>query len=132
MTATTVANGYPADWKQVSKRVRERAGNRCECMGECGLHKDHPGPRRCVEMNGQPAKWAKGKVMLTAAHLDAAGGPCTCKADTGKKCGIDSHIKAMCQRCHLRMDMPHHVINARNTRAKKKLDRQPLLIEPSK
>lgn len=31
---------YPADWPQISLAIKERAGWRCECRGECGL--DHP------------------------------------------------------------------------------------------
>jgi hypothetical protein len=31
---------YPADWKQISERIRfTRAGRMCECRGECG--RDH-------------------------------------------------------------------------------------------
>lgn len=107
---------YPKNWKAVSLRVRARAGNRCECAGECGLHRTTPGPRRCIEVNGGPAKWAKGKVVLTVAHLNADGGPCRCDP----LCGNDEHLKAMCQRCHLRYDTAMHVRNARRTvRAKK-------------
>lgn len=105
MTATTVANGYPADWPEVSKRIRERSGGRCECEGECGLHRDHPGPRRCEERNGQRAKWAAGVVILTVAHLNHT--PADCR---------DENLKAMCQRCHLRYDVDHH----RDTRSKRK------------
>src|SRR5438105_3261737 len=100
---------YPANWREISRHIRfDVAKGRCQCTGECGLHHG----RRCVEMDGQPAIWARGKVMLTAAHLDAAGGPCQCAADTGKKCGNPEHLKAMCQRCHCRMDAPAHAANA--------------------
>lgn len=93
------ASDYPPDWKEISHRIRfERAKGRCECTGECGLHKTAPGPRRCTEINGRLAKWARGKVMLTTAHL--------CKCDP--LCGNEDHLKAMCNRCHLRVDMPHH------------------------
>ena len=34
----------------------------------------------------QPAKWAKGRVVLTTAHL--------CKCDP--PCAIPEHVKAMC------------------------------------
>lgn len=27
---------YPADWKAISAAIKARAGNRCECEGECG------------------------------------------------------------------------------------------------
>lgn len=100
---------YPADWETFSLGIRQgRAGNRCECEGECGLHGPSlfkAGKRRCVEVNSQPAKWAKGTVMLTVAHLNAPGGPCQCEP----KCAIPEHVKAMCQRCHLRYDIELHV-----------------------
>jgi hypothetical protein len=107
---------YPKDWKAISQRIRfERAKGRCECTGECGLHKDNPGPRRCTERHGEPAKWAKGKVILTVAHLDAPGGPCTCP----DPCGNEHHLKAMCQRCHLRYDLPRHRASSAATRKAK-------------
>ena len=109
---------YPADWKTVSKWVREvRAGNRCECHGECGLHKTTGGPRRCVERNGEPAKWARGKVVLTVAHI------CICNP----VCSNPEHLKAMCQRCHLRLDAPLHAKNSKATREKKKWKNQEAL-----
>ena len=93
---------YPKDWKAISLRIRvERAKGQCECMGHCGLH---PG-KRCEERQGQPAKWAKGNVILTVAHLD----------HTPEHCD-DSNLKAMCQRCHLRYDAAHHRKNAEQTR----------------
>jgi hypothetical protein len=111
---------YAEGWKEFSRRIRfERARGQCECEGECGLHRTNPGPRRCVERNGEPAVWAGGKVMLTVAHLDAVGGPCDCHAREGIKCVIDSHVKAMCNRCHLRMDVDQHKANARRNRANK-------------
>jgi hypothetical protein len=103
------AGRYPKDWKRISAAIRERAGNRCECEGECGLHRDHPGPRRCCELNGEPAKWAKGKVVLTVAHLNHQ--PEDCRPE---------NLKAMCQRCHLRYDQEHHQRNAHETRRRKK------------
>ena len=112
---------YPDNWKEISHRVRfERAKGQCECCGECGLHRTSPGPRRCTEINGQIGNWMRGKVMLTVAHLDYANGPCKCFEETGKKCGILEHLKAMCQRCHLRIDIPHHTRNAARTRYQKK------------
>lgn len=56
-------------------------------------------------------------VILTVAHLDHEGGVCDCKARTGLKCANPAHVKALCQSCHLRLDMPKHIENARRTRA---------------
>jgi hypothetical protein len=104
---------YPSTWKEFSRWIRyERAQGRCECEGECGLHRTHPGPRRCTERDGEPAQWAKGIVVLTVAHLNATGGPCQCDP----LCATDAHVKAMCQRCHLRYDVKLHMRNAYATR----------------
>lgn len=94
---------YPGNWEAIVAKVAKRAGGRCECTGECGLHKTTGGPRRCVERNGQPAKWAKGKIVLTTAHL------CDCQP----LCGNPEHLKHHCQRCHLRYDVPLHTRHRR-------------------
>lgn len=84
---------YPKDWKAISLRIRlERAGNRCECNGECGC--DHDGGR-CDAVNYEPHPLTGSKVILTVAHLDHVPENCA-----------DDNLKAMCQRCHNRYDMP--------------------------
>jgi len=103
------AKRYPKDWKAISTAIRERAQGRCECEGECGLHRTHPGPRRCTERHNEPAQWAKGKIILTVAHLNHQ--PEDCRPE---------NLKAMCQRCHLRYDHDHHQINAAATRRAKR------------
>ena len=55
------------------------------------------------------AQWAKGRVILTVAHLD--------HDPSNNK---DSNLKAMCQRCHLRYDKDQHGFNASLTRDRKK------------
>jgi hypothetical protein len=98
---------YPAHWDILSASIRsERAGNRCECTGECGLHRTHPGPRRCTERNREPAQWAKGRIILTVAHL------CACDP----LCADPAHLLALCQRCHLRLDSTLHAQHAAETR----------------
>lgn len=100
---------YPHHWEMFSAYIRHVvAGDQCQCMGECGLHRTHPGPRRCEEVNYQPARWARGRVILTVAHL------CTCDP----LCTVESHVKAMCQRCHLRTDTVIHAQHAAETRRK--------------
>ena len=84
---------YPKNWAYISRAIRDRAENRCECEGECGLHHG----RRCVERNGEAAQFARGFVVLTVAHLDHTPEDCR-----------DENLKAMCQRCHLRYDIDHH------------------------
>jgi hypothetical protein len=98
---------YPSNWKQIRAQILARAENQCECVGECGLHRLNPGPRRCEERNGQPATWALGGVVLTVAHLD----------HTPENCD-PSNLKAMCQRCHLRYDRGHHAKSRKANREK--------------
>lgn len=59
-------------------------------------------------MHGEKARWAKGKVILTVAHLNHELMDCR-----------PENLKAMCQRCHLRYDAALHAANARRTREKK-------------
>ena len=88
---------YPKDWKAISERIRfGRAEGRCECVGECGLtHSYEDWEARCPAINGEPNPDTGSKVVLTVAHLD----------HTPENCE-DGNLKAMCQRCHNRYDMP--------------------------
>jgi hypothetical protein len=104
---------YPADWPTIRVHILQRAGGRCECAGECGLHCTHPGPRRCTERDGEPAQWATGTVVLTVAHLDHQPEHCA-----------ETNLKAMCQRCHLRYDVDHHRQSAARTRRAQKQTRE--------
>lgn len=100
---------YPADWPAISLRIRkDRAGDRCECMGECGH--DHAG--RCPETNGAAHSVTGSAVVLTVAHLD----------DRPEHCG-DENLRAMCQRCHLAYDRPLHIHNLRETHSRRRLSR---------
>lgn len=104
---------YPANWHEISKRIRERSGGQCECDGMCNLHHG----RRCVEINGEPAIWANGKIVLTVAHLNHTEMDCR-----------DENLKALCQRCHLRYDSKLHALNAAETRRLKRIEREPMLF----
>lgn len=110
-------NRYPKDWPVIALRIRQRAGDRCECEGDCGLWHCIPGdplagqqidleaelqipsiatPGRCQAMNGKPHPVTRSKVVLTTAHLD----------HTPENCA-DENLKAWCQRCHNRYDAAH-------------------------
>ena len=99
---------YPKDWPAISKRVRRRARNRCECKGECGLQHFRAGKRqidlppslqvtkrvfRCQAVNGKPHPHTKAKVVLTVGHKDHQPENCA-----------DENLAAWCQRCHNRYD----------------------------
>ena len=94
---------YPADWKQISERIRfERAQGRCECLGECGRG-THTG--RCPNRHGRPAYGTGSKVVLTVAHLNHTPEDCR-----------DENLRAMCNGCHLHYDKDHHAETAAATR----------------
>lgn len=93
---------YPKDWPAISKRIRfERAEGRCECTGECGIeHAGDPSEYdfdgRCEALQGAAHPVTSSIVVLTVAHLDQQIENCD-----------DDNLKAMCQRCHNRLDGPH-------------------------
>jgi hypothetical protein len=95
---------YPADWKQISQRIRfTRAGGRCECNGECGRG-THQG--RCPNIHGGRAYGTGSNVVLTTAHLNHTPEDCR-----------DENLAAMCQGCHLHYDRDHHAQTRRETLA---------------
>ena len=98
---------YPTDWPAISQAVKERAGWRCECVGECGTdhggHGDHGG--RCEERHRVPARCFRGRVILTVAHLDHR-----------PENSAPENLRAMCQACHLRYDRDLHAETRRWTR----------------
>lgn len=103
MSGTLRRNDYPPEWPVIRRRILGRSRNasgaeQCECMGECGLHRD----RRCREINGARALYANGRVVLTIAHL--------CRKSS---CPRPDHLKAMCNRCHLRYDVRQHYTSRR-------------------
>jgi hypothetical protein len=115
---------YPPDWEAISLRIKERAGWRCECAGECGS----PGHSPCGIEHGTVAQSAavgrdgrrrEYRIVLTTAHLDHV--PTNC---------ADDNLKAMCQPCHLRYDRDRHTVKAAATRLRKAAEgTEPLFVE---
>jgi hypothetical protein len=128
----------PKEWKAIRERILERAGNACECRGECGLvHQPGPNPEdhdRCLAPNGKTIKrlvfanlatWCKHiacslclggdleckpvRVVLTTAHMDH-----------DPTNNLDTNLRCFCQLCHLRYDSAEHAKNAAATRARKR------------
>jgi len=109
---------YPKDWKAISLRIRERAGNECEkCKAVNGelicreQSEDYHFEPTYADETGQvfsaedgrhmgfrsvqdiECKWVR--VVLTVAHLDHQPENCA-----------DENLRAWCQRCHNIYDMP--------------------------
>lgn len=136
---------YPTNWKAFSHEIRNgRAGGKCE---ECGVENYAVGARdrfgvfhfedsiHCLNsydgeyLFGDEFDWKMTKIVLTVAHLDHEGGICDCYARTGMKCTNPEHVLALCQKCHLALDMPKHIANRRETIATRNDAARPLLGE---
>jgi hypothetical protein len=112
---------YPPHWRELSVRVRfERAGGRCQ-----GCGRPHLATIRCLpdgrwfdpatatwrDRRGRPARWPSlleairlrtTRVVLAAAHLD--------HEPRNNRLG---NLRALCQRCHMLHDRPHHLAQRR-------------------
>jgi len=89
---------YPADWWTVVRpAMLERALNRCEGSPA------YPG---CRVLNHTRHPETGSMVGLTTAHL------CRCEP----KCGEYSHLRLLCQRCHLTLDADLHAGHAAERR----------------
>ena len=119
---------YPPNWREISNRIRfERAGGRCE---QCGAQHKSMGYREsdgtyvmevtpegefvgdgsmCMA-DGDEIKTKSITIILTTSHIDH-----------NPENNDDSNLLALCQRCHLRHDLKHHMENARQTRHRKRL-----------
>jgi hypothetical protein len=128
----------PKVWRALRERILERAGNRCECRGECGARHDG---LICWAPNGAMV-WRyvyddPGAGWLESWRPGGEGSP------TGELEGLDpssvrfvrivltiSHrdhdptnndpenLRALCQRCHLRYDAAHHARTRAETKAR--------------
>jgi hypothetical protein len=123
---------YPKNWPEISARIRERAGNKCE---ECSVpnyqlggrapdgtwHKASPLGEKLLKLEWpQPGDfgWCVGygasplrivRIVLTVAHLNHQ--PEDCRPE---------NLRCWCQRCHNRHDA---VERRRGTQARARLKR---------
>ncbi len=128
----------PREWRGLRARILARAGNACECRGECGARHDG---LICWAPNGATV-WRfryddPGAGWLEAWQPGAEGSP------TGELEGLDAssvrfvrvvltiahldhdpthndpeNLRALCQRCHLRYDAAHHARTRAETKAR--------------
>jgi hypothetical protein len=117
---------YPPYWKQFSLYIREERAKGCceQCDVPNGYYKvitAVDGERFTEILADLNDVWRQGlgavvkttRVVLTVAHLDNSCGVCRCKDETGRKCARPDHVLALCQACHLALDLPRHVENRR-------------------
>lgn len=94
-------NEYPPNWSEIRNRILERAGNCCE---------GSPAYPDCRAMNGKPHPVTGSKVVLTIAHMNH---------DKGDN---EETLRALCQRCHLKHDLGHHIANRKYGRHHSKIN----------
>jgi hypothetical protein len=105
---------YPTNWKEISIRIKNRAGWRCEFCGvghgEWGWREGEKfvsapkGPLRDAGYIRPPFNVSANdgrilhfiEIVLTTAHLDHDEANCT-----------DGNLRALCQQCHNRYDAKH-------------------------
>jgi hypothetical protein len=108
---------YHPEWKRISRGVIKAAGNRCAlCYAPNGveivrsslgglypwtLYKD--GPLLASER--------KVPVVLTVHHING-----------NKKDNSKNNLIALCQRCHLKLDMAKHVANRRKNKLQEEME----------
>jgi len=103
---------YTANWKEIVKAILIRAEFRCELCGA-------PHKEEVLRPFHFPQKWEsklcgqflssgkKVKIILTVHHINA-----------NKQDNHPLNLIALCQRCHLKLDMKRHVENRKKNREK--------------
>jgi hypothetical protein len=107
---------YPENWKWLSKQIVKDAGNRCElCYAPNGalIHRPKTSeyPWYSVE-NTRPGDKII-KIILTVHHIDS-----------DKKNNTKQNLIALCQKCHLRLDLHKHMKSRRVARQEKEANLQ--------
>jgi len=136
---------YPANWDEISTRIKERAGWKCEQCGaphgaiilrsteNAGFYLIDDNDGWYTLPDGEPAEdwpnqeqFAESKltqVVLTTHHIGVAkadGSP----GDVHDKMDCrDENLTALCQRCHFIADLPSHIVSARKSRLEHKHQR---------
>lgn len=115
---------YPSNWPEVRASIVERAGNACECTGQCGeclARCAAPNHARICRRIDTPSSWEPAeaigdrfppedfrpalRVVLTVAHVDHV-----------ESNNDPSNLLALCQRCHLKMDARDNASRRRDNR----------------
>jgi len=85
---------YPANWKEISARIIERAKHRCELCFAPNAEMVYRNTDGRWHLHKWEADMRPVKIVLTVAHLDPT-----------YSCHDDACLLALCQRCHLKIDI---------------------------
>lgn len=101
---------YPENWKWLSKQIVKDAGNKCElCFAPNGVYvlrgksKDEFLPWYPDHSYYTKDGFKRVRIILTVHHIDS-----------DKKNSKIQNLIALCQRCHLRLDLLKHMTNRKN------------------
>lgn len=118
---------YHPDWKSIVRQIKDQAGDRCEFCGAPNgsdiVRNKSGGWMRVDDLSRM--KWRsvwdwlgtfptfpdEVRIVLTVAHL--------CHDPS---CYDPTHLRALCQSCHLRHDAKHHARNAAETRRRRRIE----------
>ncbi|MGB4776133.1 MAG: hypothetical protein WBP45_13220 [Daejeonella sp.] len=90
---------YPKNWKEIRKRILERATNKCE---HCGVENHTYRVGILINKHGVIRK--RTYIVLSIAHLDH---------DKENHDVSDNRLAALCQACHFKYDLSRHIENRR-------------------
>lgn len=123
-------NLYPPDWPAISRRIRDRAGDRCECDGRCLSQRCRAGRDRAMASAMLEASSETllqlGAEAYAVVRETPQDEPLRCLAVNGQphpetgsrvvltvahldhklKDHTDANLAAFCQCCHLAYDRP--------------------------
>ena len=108
---------YHPDWKSIRRQILDQADHCCEFCGVAnmarGRRDEHGVFVTADEDTCDEWFWSERRcfrIVLTIAHL--------CHDTT---CYDPTHLRALCQKCHLAYDVEHHRANAAQTLRFKKV-----------
>lgn len=106
---------YHQEWKRISRGVIEAAGNKCELCYAPNHARIYRNPKTAQYPWTEVSECKTGgiKIVLTVHHIDG-------NKDNNNKL----NLMALCQRCHLKLDMQKHVANRRKNKRRSNECRQ--------
>lgn len=121
-------DAYPADWEKISRKVREKAGWRCEACGVKNAawiarqRDDRRIYRYCEPDFAGDQQWRPAVRVVLSVHHIGIPHPDGTPGDPHDKMDVrDDNLVALCQRCHFLADIKLHVSNRRHNRYLRKL-----------
>lgn len=116
-------------WQSIRATIRERAGNKCERCGVAnGAVGFYSSPLKSFFIELSPEESEALPDLATAILPGYTVIQCGCAHLDGDPSNSDpSNLMWLCRRCHLEVDHPLHLTNARKTRCATKDARRPLL-----